>query len=1019
MKRLTLVYLFFISTYIYSQAPFQIEWQKSLGGSMGDFAYSVEPTADGGFIVAGNSQSNDGDVAGNHGQTDVWVVKLYADGQVSWKKSFGGSSFDGANSIKQTTDGGFIIAGYTASNDDDVSGNHGGRDFWVLKLDSFGNVAWQNALGGNSTEVAYAIEQTSEGGYIVMGYTVSQAGDVIGNHGETDIWVVKLNESGNISWQKCLGGSSNEQGYDIKQTTDGGYIIAGSSQSNDGDLESNLGSSDYWVVKLDTDGSIAWKESYGGSDRDVAHCIKQTNDGGFLVSGISSSSDGDVTDVSGGRDYWIIKIDPTGNLIWQKAMGGDGTDVAYSVDETDDGGAIIGGFSTSTNGDVSGNHGDSDYWIIQLDNSGNYIWQQSIGGSNTDEPNSIKQTPDGGFIIAGYSYSEDGDLTRNRGFSDYWVVKLEEVSTAGKVYFDANENCLQNLDENEIEGINLLINPGSILVTTDYNGDWWVKSLPQGSYTMTVDTSTSWKSSCTNNTTKSFTISNPTGFTIGPDFGMINDFPCLEPDVSIHMPFMRPCFEEQIIFLSVSNAITSRGSLIGNYVEVELDPFITLDSASLSFTPLGNDFYRFDLDDVTPGSQERIVMYTTISCDVNLGENLCMEANLKPVEPCMLDNIPSDPVVADPEGTSETNFPVPCTLPWDNSSLSVEGWCHNDSVFFSVTNTGEFGNGDMDCYSPLWVTRDGIVIVTDSIAILGGQTVIYSYPGNGQLWKLMAEQHPLHPGNSHPNASVENCGAHNNNPPVDIDDTHLDDADPVIDTYCGMVTGSYDPNDKTGYPYGETDQFYIPKNQQIQYVIRFQNTGTDTAFTVVVRDTLDLDLDIFSVVSGVSSHSYEFKMYGPRVLEWTFNDIYLPDSAANQIGSNGFLTYHVEQVRDLEPGVEITNDADIYFDKNLPITTNTTIHRIFEGFLGMLGIENLEIEGKDLMVYPNPTSQMITIQSEDPIFNDFQIYDQLGRSVYRGALSGFSTEVSLQHLSKGSYIIQVTGTYKPTKLVKD
>ena len=131
-----------------------------------------------------------------------------------------------------------------------------------------------------------------------------------------------------------------------------------------------------------------------------------------------------------------------------------------------------------------------------------------------------------------------------------------------------------------------------------------------------------------------------------------------------------------------------------------------------------------------------------------------MEANLKPVEPCMRDNTPSDPVGADPEGTSETNFPVPCTLPWDKSSLSVEGWCQNDSVFFSVTNTGEFGNGDMDCYSPLWVTRDGIVIVTDSIALLGGETAIYAYPGNGQLWKLMAEQHPLHPGNSHPNAGV-------------------------------------------------------------------------------------------------------------------------------------------------------------------------------------------------------------------------------------------------------------------------
>ncbi|MDG2152402.1 MAG: T9SS type A sorting domain-containing protein [Crocinitomicaceae bacterium] len=1019
MKRITLVSLFFISSFLYSQAPFQIEWQKSIGGSMADFAYSIEPTSDGGFIVAGNSQSNDGDVAGNHGQTDVWVVKLYSDGQMSWKKTFGGSSFDGAHSIKQTADGGFIIAGYTASNDNDVSGNHGGRDFWILKLDSFGNMDWQNALGGNSTEVAYTVEQTSEGGYIAMGYSVSQAGDVIGNHGETDIWVVKLDESGNITWQKCLGGSSSEQGYDIKQTTDGGYIVAGSSQSNDGNLNTNYGSSDYWIVKLDTDGNIAWEKSYGGSDRDVAHCIKQTNDGGFLVSGISSSSDGDVTDVSGGRDYWIIKIDPTGNLIWQKAMGGDDTDVAYSIDETDDGGAIVAGFSTSTNGDVSGNHGDSDYWIIKLDNSGNYIWQQSLGGSGTDEPSSIQQTPDGGFIIAGYSYSEDGDLTRNRGSADYWVVKLEEVSTAGTVYYDADGNCLQDVNENEIAGINLLINPGGIVATTDYNGDWWIKSLPQGNYTMTVDTSTSWKTSCIWNTTQSFTISNPIGFNNGPDFGMLNNNPCREPDVSIYMPFMRPCFEEQIIFLAVSNANTATGSLIETYVEVELDPFITLDSASLSFTPLGNHLYRFDLDDVTPGSQERIVMYTTISCDVHLGENLCMEANLKPVEPCMLDNTPSDPVVADPEGTSETNFPVPCTLPWDKSSLSVEGWCQNDSVFFSVTNTGEFGNGDMDCYSPLWVTRDGIVIVTDSIALLGGETAIYAYPGNGQLWKLMAEQHPLHPGNSHPNAGVEECGAHNNDPPVDINDTHLDDADPVVDAYCGVVTGSYDPNDKTGYPRGETDQFYIPKNQQLQYVVRFQNTGTDTAFTVVVRDTLDFDLDIFSVVSGVSSHSYTFKMYGPRVLEWTFNDINLPDSAANQIGSNGFLTYHVEQVRDLEPGVEITNDADIYFDKNLPITTNTTIHRIYEGFVSMLGIQNLEIEGKDLMVYPNPTSQMITIQSEDPIFNDFQIYDQMGRSVYRGALRGFSTEVSLQHLSKGSYIIQVSGTYKPTKLVKE
>ena len=186
----------------------------------------------------------------------------------------------------------------------------------------------------------------------------------------------------------------------------------------------------------------------------------------------------------------------------------------------------------------------------------------------------------------------------------------------------------------------------------------------------------------------------------------------------------------------------------------------------------------------------------------------------------------------------------------------------------------------------------------------------------------------------------------------------------------------------------------------------------------MIRDTLDIDFDIFSVVSGVSSHSYEFKMYGPRVLEWTFNDINLPDSAANQEGSNGFVTFHVEQVRDLAPGTEITNDADIYFDKNAPITTNTTIHRIYEGFVNVLGIEHFEAKGKDLLIFPNPSTNKITIQSEYAVFEKFRIYDQTGRPVHHGQLSGLLTEVNLNHLSNGSYIFVVEGSYNPSFFVK-
>ena len=227
----------------------------------------------------------------------------------------------------------------------------------------------------------------------------------------------------------------------------------------------------------------------------------------------------------------------------------------------------------------------------------------------------------------------------------------------------------------------------------------------------------------------------------------------------------------------------------------------------------------------------------------------------------------------------------------------------------------------------------------------------------------------------------------------------MDDADPVIDTYCGIVTGSYDPNDKQGFPTGFTSQNYIQPNQDLEYLIRFQNTGNDTAFTVIIRDTLELDLNIFTVTSAVSSHPYTFKMYGPRVLEWTFNNILLPDSTTDLEGSNGFVIFQVDQVPDLEPGTVIENDADIYFDFNDPITTNTTIHRIFEGFVEVADPPTVTLENittnQILNLYPNPTTNLITIQSESVLNNKFKIYDQQGREVMNGKLTGKNTEVSL------------------------
>jgi hypothetical protein len=432
----SVLFFIFLVSPVVADAP-AIEWQKSLGGSGIDMGSSIQQTADGGYIVAGTSNSTDGNVTRNHGRFDYWVVKLDAIGNIQWQKCLGGSGDDEGTSVQQTTDGGYIVAGSSDSTDGDVAGNHVIEDYWVVKLDASGNIQWQKSFGGSGQDWPRSIQQTNDGGYIVVGWSSSTDGDVRGNQGRWDYWVVKLDASGNIQWQKCLGGSGDDEGTSVQQTTDGGYIVAGTSRSNDGDVSQHHGPnqpagttlfSDYWVVKLDSDGNIVWEKSLGGSYNEEAYNIRQTNDGGFIVAGDTDTpNNGDVSGNhgDGNSDYWIVKLDVNGKIDWQKCLGGFGWDDGSSIQQTNDDGYIVAGTSHSNDGDVTGHHNKSgDYWIVNLDGSGNLQWQKSLGGSRYDQPESIRQTNDGGYIIIGWSNSDDGDVTGNHGCWDYWVVKL-------------------------------------------------------------------------------------------------------------------------------------------------------------------------------------------------------------------------------------------------------------------------------------------------------------------------------------------------------------------------------------------------------------------------------------------------------------------------------------------------------------------------------------------------------------------------------------------------------------------
>jgi hypothetical protein len=427
MKDFILPVFFIVSGIGYAQTS--IEWQKTFGGSSADQAFCVNQTADSGYIVAGTTSSTDGDVFGNHGGLDFWVLKLTNTGSIQWKKNYGGSDVEAPLEIQQTSDGGYIVAGYTRSNNWDVSGNHGDYDAWVLKLNSAGAIQWQRCLGGSGWEEAWSVQQTSDGGYIIAGRSTSTDGDVTVNHGFFDFWVVKLNQDGEIEWQRSLGGSDEDIGYAIVQTSDGGYIVAGSSSSVDGNVTGNHGGLDYWVVKLNFEGKIEWEKSLGGSSLDRANDILQTRDGGYSILGQSYSNNGDATGNHGNNDFWVVKLSVDGAIMWQKSLGGSNDDYGRSIYQTIDGGYMMVGRTQSNDGDVIGNDGGADLWIVKLGEFGDFEWQKSFGGTKAEIGHSVQQTIDGGFIMTGQAKSNNGDLTENQGSDDYWVIKLSPESS--------------------------------------------------------------------------------------------------------------------------------------------------------------------------------------------------------------------------------------------------------------------------------------------------------------------------------------------------------------------------------------------------------------------------------------------------------------------------------------------------------------------------------------------------------------------------------------------------------------
>ncbi|MCD4702169.1 MAG: hypothetical protein K8S24_09980 [Candidatus Aegiribacteria sp.] len=395
--------ILFCTQSVNAQPP-DVAWTTVIGSVSPDEGYSVRQTTDGGYIVTGVT------VSFGAGSADLYLIKTNSIGDTLWTKTFGGVSIDWGESVNQTTDGGYIITGATQSF------GAGSADVYLIKTDANGNTLWTTTIGGADDDEGYSVQQTTDGGYIITGSTQSFGA------GSADVYLIKTDASGDTLWTTTIGGVDSDIGGFVQQTTDEGYILTGFTNSY------GAGSDDVYLIKTDSSGNTLWTKTYGGADSDHGYYVQQTTDGGYILAGYAESIG------AGGNDVYLIKTTSCGSVLWEKTFGGTGNDVGESVQQTTDGGYILTGFTNSYGA------GSYDVYLIKTNSSGDTLWTKTIGGAEYDRCNSVQQTTDGGYILGGLTVSYGA------GSSDVYLIKLDpetgiEVESGGSPQLTLESIC--------------------------------------------------------------------------------------------------------------------------------------------------------------------------------------------------------------------------------------------------------------------------------------------------------------------------------------------------------------------------------------------------------------------------------------------------------------------------------------------------------------------------------------------------------------------------------------------------
>ena len=477
-----ILFLLFFSVQALSQTPL-IEWQRCYGGSANDFPKRIIEGRNNDLIMVGHTLSTDGDIIGGNDSMNIFWLRVDTLGNILNSRVLGAGGYDDASDVIAAWDNGYIVLGNTTSVND-VTNQHGSQDIWIVKVSIQGVPQWEKCFGGSDFEAARSIIKTKDSCYVICGFTYSNDGDISFNHGTSDMWMFKIDKTGNLLWERTYGDGPGDYANDIIQTSDNGFLVCGATFSDSGQVSGNNGSQDFWIIKTDSAGNLQWAECYGGGFLDAAYRIEELNSNYYII-GVNISKDGDVSNnhldgTAASPDTWLICIDSIGQLLWERSLGGSriesSSEILFSSQSF-----FLGAYASSNDGDVNYHPGSSssDFWIIQTDTSGNILWNNCYGGTGHDYLESMLIVGNSLYAL-GQTRSNDIDVSGNHGGIDFWLFKIKIDNLTNSIVKQKDEHSFSFFPNPANNLINFKTAKNALLNVYDIQGKLIMSEIIEG-----------------------------------------------------------------------------------------------------------------------------------------------------------------------------------------------------------------------------------------------------------------------------------------------------------------------------------------------------------------------------------------------------------------------------------------------------------------------------------------------------------------------------------------------------------